>query len=133
MPPKPPLILLVDDVEDARDLYSTYLTYKGYRVVCAADGAEAIACARRERPDLVLMDLRMPGMSGTETMRTLRTIASLRDVPVIAVTANALDCEQAEALRAGFDRVLPKPCLPDRVYEAVTAMLQHHGVRDATP
>jgi len=118
-----PLILLVDDFEDARDIYSTYLRFHGLRVAVAASGAEAIGMARAERPDLVLLDVRMPIMTGTEAMRILRTDQTLNDIPIVALTALALEEERVEALAAGFDAVIPKPCLPDDLLSAVRRLL----------
>jgi CheY-like chemotaxis protein len=118
------VILLVDDVEDARDIYSTYLTFKGYHVVCAANGDEALARAREHRPDLILMDLRMPGLTGTQAMRALRADDQFRSVPIVALTALALDDDRREALRAGFDAVITKPCLPDELLAAIEALFR---------
>jgi two-component system, cell cycle response regulator DivK len=85
----PPLILLVDDFEDARDLYHDYLTYRGYRVTLASDGEGALREAAREKPDLILLDVRMPGMTGTEAMRRMKGDPALHGVPIIAFTAHA--------------------------------------------
>lgn len=118
------VILLVDDVEDGRDIYSTYLTFKGYHVVCAANGDEALARAREHRPDLILMDLSMPGLTGTQAMRALRADDQFRSVPIVALTAHALDDERREALQAGFDAVITKPCLPDELLAAIEALFR---------
>jgi CheY-like chemotaxis protein len=118
-----PLILLVDDFEDARDIYSTYLRFRGYRVTVAGSGADAIALAQTERPDLVLLDVRMPSMTGTEAMRVLRRDPRFRDVPIVALTALAMEDERIEALAAGFDAVIPKPCLPDDLLAAIARLL----------
>jgi len=118
-----PLILLVDDFDDAREIYSTYLEFKGYRVVCATDGLEALDRARVERPRLILLDLRMPGMTGTSVMRALRADAAFSMVPIVALTAQALDDERDAALRAGFDAVVSKPCLPDDLIRVVEEVL----------
>jgi two-component system, cell cycle response regulator DivK len=118
-----PLILLVDDFDDAREIYSTYLDFKGYRVVCAADGQAALDAARAERPALILLDLRMPGLTGTSVMHTLRADPAFSMVPIVALTAHALDDERDAALRAGFDGVVSKPCLPDELLRAVEQVL----------
>lgn len=110
-----PLILLVDDFEDATDIYSTYLRHCGYSVDCAASGPEALAAARQRRPGLILLDIRMPDMTGTEVMRMLRSDPEFRTVPIVALTAHALDDERQDALSAGFDAVVAKPCLPDEL------------------
>jgi two-component system cell cycle response regulator DivK len=117
------LVLLVDDFEDARDIYSSYLMFRGLRVVCAEDGWRALECARSDRPDIILMDLRMPGLSGTEVMRRLRDDATFSDVPIVALTAHALEDEQMLALRSGFDGVISKPCLPDELFQEIVSVL----------
>src|SRR5258708_40314142 len=83
-------ILLVDVFEDGLDLYREYLTYRGYRVVVARNGEEAIAQARAHRPDLILMDIRMPVMTGADATRILRSDPSLGRIPIIALTAHAM-------------------------------------------
>jgi len=116
-------ILLVDDFEDGLELYQQYLTYRGYHVIVARSGAEAIAQARAHRPDVILLDLRMPGMTGTDAMRILRSDPSFARVPIIALTAHALDRERFAALAAGFDDLIPKPCLPDQLAIALERIL----------
>lgn len=116
-------ILLVDDFEDGLDMYQEYLTYRGYRIVPARTGEEAIVQARAHRPDVILMDLRMPGMTGTDAMRVLRSDPAFQHVPIIALTAHALDSERTDALAAGFDDLIPKPCLPDHLALAVERIL----------
>jgi CheY-like chemotaxis protein len=131
-------ILLVDDFEDALDMYQEYLTYRGYHVVVARNGEEAIVQARLHRPDVILLDIRMSVMTGTDAMRVLRSDPSFQRVPIIALTAHALDGERTAALAAGFDELIPKPCLPDQLVLAVERILEavrplqavtavHHG------
>jgi two-component system, cell cycle response regulator DivK len=112
-------ILLVDDYEDGLDMYREYLTYRAYQVVVARTGEEAIAQARRHRPDVILMDIRMPVMTGTDAMRVLRADPSFQRTPIIALTAHALDGERRAALAAGFDEIIAKPCLPDQLVLAI--------------
>ena len=125
---KPCSILLVDDFEDGLEMYQEYLTYRGFHVVAARNGEETIAQARLHRPDVILLDLRMPGMTGTEVMRILRADPSFVRTPIIALTAHALDAERRLALDAGFDELIAKPCLPDELVAAVERVL-----RDRTP
>ena len=124
------LILLVDDFEDALDIYRPYLIHRGYRVVVARDGAEAVAMAREHRPDLILLDLSMPVLSGTDAMRILRAERAFDGCPIIALTARALESERATALLSGFDEVIAKPCLPDELAAAVARILRE---RSAAP
>jgi two-component system cell cycle response regulator DivK len=108
-------ILLVDDFEDGLEMYNEYLTYRGYQVVVARNGEEAILQARKHRPDVILLDIRMAVMTGTAVMRVLRADPSFERTPIIALTAHALDGERVAALAAGFDELIPKPCLPDQL------------------
>ncbi len=117
------VVLLVDDYPDALEMYEEYLTFRGYRVVTAASGAAAIELARDVRPALILMDLQMGGMTGTEAMKILRADASFAKVPIVALTAHALDGDRRAALTAGFDDVLAKPCLPEDLAAAVERLL----------
>jgi CheY-like chemotaxis protein len=125
-------ILLVDDNEDGLDMYREYLTYRGYRVVLARSGAEAVVQARTHRPDLILLDVRMPGMTGTDAMQTLRADSTFQDTPIVALTAHALEAERKEALAAGFDDWIPKPCLPAELVIAVKRILSTARKRRGT-
>ena len=118
-----PLILLVDDFDDALDIYSTYLTRCGYRVAVARDGVEAVEAAQRERPALILMDLRMPLLDGASALKRIRQDATLAGVRVAAFTAHALDDERRRALHDGFDLVIAKPCLPDELASIVARLI----------
>lgn len=122
--PRSHLILLVDDFEDAREMYAEYLSFRGYRVVTAVSGEEAVEIAHRERPAVILMDLRMPGMTGTAAMRVLRGEPAFSGVPIVAFTAHALDDEQEAAMCAGFDYVIAKPCFPDELVRMIEAFLR---------
>jgi two-component system, cell cycle response regulator DivK len=122
-----PVILLADDFEDARDIYESYLTLHGYDVVLAVNGRETIAQASARRPDMILLDLRMPGIGGVEALRHLRADATLDQVPIIAFTAHAMEDERVSALRLGFDDVLSKPCLPDELVAFIVRTLGQTG------
>ena len=116
-------ILLVDDFEDGLEMYQEYLTYRGYDVIVARNGKEALVRARADRPDVILLDIRMAVMTGTDAMRILRSDPSFERVPIVALTAHALDGERTAALAAGFDELIPKPCLPDELALAVERLL----------
>jgi CheY-like chemotaxis protein len=116
-------ILLVDDFEDGLDMYREYLTYRGHHVIVARNGAEALDEARRHRPAVILLDIRMPVMTGTDALRELRSDPAFRRVPIIALTAHALDTERRDLLAAGFDDLISKPCLPDQLAAAVEQLL----------
>lgn len=132
VPAEPPLILLVDDFEDALDMYGQYLTYRGYRVVVARDGQEAVKKAQLCRPDLILLDLRMPVMTGIDALLIMRADPTLADVPIIALTAHVLEPERAKALQAGFDAFIPKPCLPDELVKIVERLLPKYAAARPT-
>ena len=119
-------ILIVDDYEDGRELYAEYLAFSGFRVRTAASGEEAIAAILAECPTLVLMDIGMQGMTGTEAMRQLRDTHACDGTPIVALTAFAMESEVTQFLAAGFDAVIPKPCLPDDLLTFVTAILAKH-------
>jgi DNA-binding response OmpR family regulator len=117
-------ILIVDDFDDALDIYGQYLEFVGYRVLTARNGTDAINLARRHRPDLILLDISMPGLNGFDVVWILRRDPAFLHTPIVALTARALDSERAEALRGGFDTVIAKPCLPDALAAHVETILR---------
>ena len=121
---KTPTVLLVDDFEDGLEMYEEYLAYRGFQVLVARNGEQAIAQAQMYRPDVILLDIRMPGMTGTQAMRILRSDSSFANIPIIALTAHALDDERRHALESGFDELIAKPCLPDELVAAVERILR---------
>ena len=121
-------ILLVEDFDDARELYSTCLRSSGYDVIEAATGTDAIALARSASPDLILMDLLLPGMDGWQATAELKSDPRLKHVPIVALTAHAFSDERERIANLGCDAFLAKPCLPpdlirtvDRILGRVTA------------
>ena len=101
-------ILVVDDMSDNIILISLSLQDFGYRVVTATNGADALNVAKMAHPDLILMDIAMPGMNGITAAREIRTFEHCINTPMIAVTAYGNIYEE-EALDAGFNEVIPKP------------------------
>jgi two-component system, cell cycle response regulator DivK len=118
-----PLILVVDDYQDAREMYAEYLQYSGFRVAEAKNGNEAVAQARSLKPDLILMDLSLPGMDGWEATRVLKADAETRHIPIVALTGHALAGASEGARKAGCDSFVTKPCLPDDLVVEVRRML----------
>jgi CheY-like chemotaxis protein len=114
----------VDDFEDNRDLYHEYLVYRGYYVMAADNGADGVRLACEQRPDIILLDLRMPGMTGQEALCEIKARPNLAGVPVVAFTAHALDDERRRAIALGFDAFIAKPCLPDDLVRAIEAILR---------
>ena len=118
-----PLILVVDDYQDAREMYAEYLQYSGFRVAEAKNGNEAVAQARSLKPDLILMDLSLPGMDGWEATRVLKADDETRHIPIVALTGHALAGASEGARKAGCDSFVTKPCLPDDLVVEVRRML----------
>ena len=112
-------VLLVEDNEDNRIIYSTVLRHVGYEVVEAEDGVQAIALARSARPDLILMDISIPGIDGWEATRILQGDATTKNIPIIALTAHALSDDRERALGLGFSAYLAKPVEPRAVVAEV--------------
>ena len=114
-----PRILVIEDNERNLKLVRDVLRYAGYDVVEARTGEQGVALAKDDPPDLVLMDLQLPGMDGIEALNRLRQTAATRAVPVVAVTAFAMKDDRDRALGAGFDGYLEKPvsvrALPEQV------------------
>ena len=116
-------ILLVEDFDDARELYSTCLRSSGYEVIEAATGMEAVTLARSASPDLILMDLLLPGMDGWQATAELKRDPRVRHVPIVALTAHALSDERERIARLGCDAFLAKPCLPPDLIRTVDRIL----------
>ena len=118
-----PLILVVDDYEDAREMYAEYLRFCGFRVAEARNGSEALEQTFALMPDLILMDLSLPGMDGWEATRQLKADQRTRHIPVVALTGHALAGASEGAKKAGCDSFVTKPCLPDDLVVEVRRML----------
>jgi two-component system, cell cycle response regulator DivK len=118
-----PLILVVDDYQDAREMYAEYLRFSGFRVAEASNGNEAVDQAFALRPDLILMDLSLPGLDGWEATRQLKSDDRTKHIPVVALTGHALAGASEGARQAGCDSFVTKPCLPDDLVVEVRRML----------
>jgi two-component system, cell cycle response regulator DivK len=110
-----PLVLVVDDYKDAREMYAEYLTFSGFRVAEACNGHEAVEKAFELKPDVILMDLSLPGMDGWTATRHLKSDVRTRAIPVVALTGHALAGSSDGARQAGCDAFVTKPCLPDEL------------------
>jgi CheY-like chemotaxis protein len=111
-------------------MYTQFLTFSGLRVEEAQNGHEALDKAFALAPDLIVMDLSLPGMDGWEATRRLKADSRTRAIPVIALTGHALAGHSKGAMDAGCDAFITKPCLPERLLEEITSMLKRHP--DAT-
>ncbi len=105
-------ILVVEDHEDNRRIMNDLLSGAGYDVIEAVTGEEALRVAEAEHPDLILMDIQLPGLDGLEATRRIKANPALRHIPVIAVTSYALSGDEAKALEAGCDAYFSKPVSP---------------------
>jgi DNA-binding response OmpR family regulator len=117
-------ILVVDDEQRLVSLVETYLTQNGYRVVTAPNGVEALSVARRENPDLIILDIMMPEMDGYEFMRVYRAES---DTPIILLTARVEDDEKVIGLELGADDYVTKPFRPRELIARVKAVLRRGG------
>jgi DNA-binding response OmpR family regulator len=117
----PPLILVVDDEPKVARLARDYLEKNGFRVVTAADGQSALTIARREKPDLVILDLMLPNIDGREVCRILRRES---DVPIIMLTALSEEIDQVTGLEIGADDYITKPFSPRAMVARVRALLR---------
>jgi DNA-binding response OmpR family regulator len=120
-------ILIAEDERDIRDLITFTLGFAGYEVVAAANGEEAVTMARQEIPDLILMDVRMPRMTGYEACAVMKTDDRLKDIPVIFLSAKGQDTEIQAGLQAGAQEYLLKPFAPDQLTARIQAVLSQHG------
>ena len=116
-------ILIAEDERDIRELVSLSLQFGGYTVVQAANGAEAVEQAQKELPDLILMDVRMPKMTGYDACRRIKAIPELRDIPVVFVSAKGQESEIQTGLEAGAEEYILKPFAPDELIKQVQAVL----------
>jgi two-component system, cell cycle response regulator DivK len=113
------LILIVDDNENNRKLARDVLQFAGFLTVEASGGIEGVALATERRPDLVLMDIRMPDLSGTEALKQLRADARTAEIPIVALTSSTMHGDEERFTAEGFDGYLAKPIsvreFPDQV------------------
>lgn len=112
-------LLIVDDYPDAVDIWAFYLRSQGYRVTTAGDGASAIEKAERLLPDLIVLDLELPEVSGFDVARRLRANPDTQPIPIIAATGYSLPIQLERARQAGVDEIFVKPCDPDSLALAI--------------
>ena len=116
-------ILLVEDVDDSRYFMRLELEQHGYRVLEAEDGEKAVDVALRERPDIILMDLSLPGMDGFEATKQIRGDDHMHKVPIIAVTAHQETDFRLGAKKSGFDAYVTKPIDMDWLIELIAGLM----------
>ena len=116
-------ILLVEDNEMNRDMLSRRLIRRGFQVVFAMDGQQGVDLARSERPDIILMDMSLPGIDGWEATRRLKADDATRGLPVIGLTAHAMSGDREKAIEAGCDDYDTKPVELDRLIGKIERLL----------
>jgi two-component system cell cycle response regulator DivK len=116
-------ILIVDDYADALDIWAIYLQSMGYRVSTAADGLTAVAKAEDLLPDLIVLDLELPGLTGFEAAKRLRANPETADIPLIAATGYSHARQLDLARQCGFDAVVVKPCDPDLLVQEIERLV----------
>lgn len=117
-------ILIVEDKANSRELLRTVLEQQGYDVTEARDGDEALSIVRQQAPDLVLMDLQIPSRNGFDVLQEIRKDASLANLPVVAVTANAMPGDREKVLAAGFTGYIAKPVALAHLRSEVSRLLE---------
>jgi CheY-like chemotaxis protein len=120
---RPTTIMVVEDNEASRDALSRRLARRGYRIVLAVDGLEAVSIGRSVRPDLILMDLGLPGIDGWEATRQLKSDPATSQIPIIVLSAHAMTNDRDQALAAGGDDFDTKPVRFQQLLEKIEALL----------
>lgn len=116
-------ILIIEDEASIREIVRTYLEQEGFQVICGDDGAQALTLTRQHRPDLIILDLNLPGMDGLEITARIRAES---DVYILMLTARAEEVDRVAGLRIGADDYLTKPFSPRELVARVQAILRRH-------
>jgi CheY-like chemotaxis protein len=124
---RPALVLVVDDSADTRHLYATHFRHRGFRALTAADGDTAIDTATHREPDLIVMDLAMPRVSGISAAHHLKHNPRTRKIPIILLTGYGHRAIHEGALEMGVDLLLTKPCLPENLEHEVRQLLDRRS------
>lgn len=120
-------ILAAEDERDIRDLIAFTLRFAGHEVTTAMNGEEAVAMAEQVKPDLILLDVRMPRMNGYDACRAIKANPNLKDVPVVFLSAKGQESEVQAGLQAGAEEYILKPFAPDQLIERVRQILAKFG------
>lgn len=118
-------VLLIEDNEMNSDMLSRRLERRGYTVLIAADGLQGIAVTREKRPDVVLMDVSLPGLDGLSATKQLKASDDTRDIPIIALTAHAMEGDEKRCREAGVDDYDTKPVELARLVSKIEALLRN--------
>lgn len=120
-------ILIAEDERDIRDLVAFTLRFAGYEVFAASNGEEAVEMAPKVNPDLILMDVRMPRMTGYEACKAMKADPDLKDIPVVFLSAKGQESEKQQGMEAGAEEYLLKPFAPDQLTHAIKTILAKFG------
>ncbi|MGQ9557411.1 MAG: response regulator [Desulfurispora sp.] len=126
-----PTVLVVEDDDHILELIKFHLEKESYRVLTAADGEQALALARQQRPDLIILDIMLPGLDGLSTCRRLRQEQATAAIPVIMVSARGEELDKVLGLEIGADDYVTKPFSPRELMARVRARLRSRGEGDA--
>jgi two-component system cell cycle response regulator DivK len=118
------LILVVEDQEDNRRIMRDLLSSAGYEVIEAVTGEDGVAAAETHRPDLILMDIQLPGLDGYEATRQIKANPDLQHIPIIVVTSYALSGDDVKAFEAGCDDYVSKPFSPRELLAKIREYVQ---------
>jgi two-component system cell cycle response regulator DivK len=118
-----PRILIVDDFQDALEMYADYLRFVGFEVLTAETAERGIQLAVEEQPDLILMDIGLPQLSGTDAIRRLKSAPVTAAIPVLILTAHVMKDHRVRGEKAGAEGFIAKPCLPDELVRHVCRAL----------
>jgi len=121
-------ILIAEDERDIRDLIQFTLMFAGHKITAAANGAEALELAPKVKPDLIMMDVRMPKMTGYEACREMKKIDEIKNVPVIFLSAKGQDEEKQTGIEAGAVAYILKPFAPDELTKQIADILKARGL-----
>jgi two-component system alkaline phosphatase synthesis response regulator PhoP len=122
-------ILVAEDETDIRELIVYSLTFSGFQVVTAADGEEAVQKALEEKPDLIMLDVRMPKMTGYEACTEIKNSSELKDVPVVMLSAKGQESEIEAGLQVGAYEYILKPFVLDELVEKVRSIVDSSPVQ----
>ena len=120
-------ILIAEDERDIRDLITFTLSFAGHQVTATTNGEEACAAAEELLPDLILLDVRMPRMTGYDACKEIKADPTLKDVPVVFLSAKGQEAEIRDGMEAGAEEYLLKPFAPDQLTERVRSVLAKFG------
>jgi two-component system, cell cycle response regulator DivK len=116
------VVLIAQDYPDAREMYRDYLTFAGLKVLTASDGHEAVRIATTERPDVIVIDAGLPGISGWEATALLKKDRATRNLRILMLTGHVFRESKRRAAVSGVDLFVSKPCLPDDLYSHILAL-----------